>query len=270
MEPCIGLTRRTLLRMIGGALGAPLIGPLLAPIAACGGGPAPEHLTPTPRGVRELAAGPKGTGGAAEPTSAASGVQPLGLSRGERDGVLVLPDRAGPVPLILMLHGAGGTGRRAVRLLGPAAPLGCAIVAPDARGQTWDAVMGKFGPDVRFIERALAEAGTRCSLDGRYAVAGFSDGATYALALGRANGDRFSHILAFSPGFLIQTHRLGTPRIYISHGRQDAVLPIASCSRVIVPQLEHDGYDVLYREFEGAHEAPPTVVREGIGRFLGA
>src|SRR5215216_166711 len=90
MEPCIGLTRRTLLRMIGGALGAPLIGPLLAPIAACGGGPAPEHLTPTPRGVRELAAGPKGTGGAAEPTSAASGVQPLGLNRGERDGVLVL------------------------------------------------------------------------------------------------------------------------------------------------------------------------------------
>jgi len=255
--------------MVGGALGGPLLAPLLAPFAACGGGPAPERLTPAPMGGRDLAAGPKGTGDSGEPRSTTGGVQRLGLSGGERDGVLVLPDRAEPAPLILMLHGAGGTGRRAVRLLGPAAPLGCAIVAPDARGQTWDAVMGKFGPDVRFIERALAEAGARCALDGRCAIAGFSDGATYALALGRANGDRFSHILAFSPGFLIGSHRLGTPRIYISHGRQDAVLPIASCSRLIVPRLEHDGYKVLYREFEGTHEAPPTVVREGIGHFLG-
>ena len=180
----------------------------------------------------------------------APGVQPLGLG-GERDGVLVVPEHEGPMPLILMLHGAGGTGRRAVRLLGPmAAELGCAVLAPDSRGATWDAVTGAFGPDVRFLERALADA------------------ATYALALGRANGDRFSHLLAFSPGFLIPARRVGSPRIFVSHGRQDDVLPIASCSRVMVPRLRRDGYEVRYREFDGGHEAPPTVMREGVGFFL--
>jgi phospholipase/carboxylesterase len=255
------LTRRELLRLAGGALGVPLGTSLALPLAvatsACGG-QAPERLVPAP------------VANAAPPAPrAAPGVQPLGLG-GERDGVLVVPEREGPVTLILMLHGAGGTGRRAARLLGPmAAELGCAVLSPDSRGATWDAVMGAFGPDVRFLERALGEAAARCELaPGRVAVAGFSDGATYALALGRANGDRFSHLLAFSPGFLIPARRVGAPRIFISHGRQDDVLPIASCSRVMVPRLQRDGYEVRYREFDGGHEVPPTVMREGVGFFL--
>lgn len=32
--------------------------------------------------------------------------------------------------------------------------------------------------------------------------AGFSDGASYALSLGLPNGNLFSHIVAFSPGFM--------------------------------------------------------------------
>jgi phospholipase/carboxylesterase len=252
------LTRRELLRLAGGALGVPLGASLAAMAGSACGGQAPERLMPAPAGDNAPPA-----------PRAAPGVQPLGLG-GERDGVLVLPERAGPVPLILMLHGAGGTGRRAARLLGPmAAELGCAVLAPDSRESTWDAVTGAFGPDVHFLERALAEAAARCEVaPGRVAAAGFSDGATYALALGRANGDRFSHLLAFSPGFLIPTRRVGAPRIFVSHGRQDDVLPIASCSRVMVPRLQRDGYEVRYREFDGGHEAPPTVMREGVGFFL--
>jgi len=256
------LARRELLRLAGGALwvplGASIASPLVALAASGCGGQAPERLAPAP---------------AADDAPRASrttpGIQPLGLG-GERDGVLVVPEREGPMPLILMLHGAGGTGRRAVRLLGPmAAELGCAVLSPDSRGATWDAVTGAFGPDVRFLERALADAATRCEVaPGRVAAAGFSDGATYALALGRANGDRFSHLLAFSPGFLIPARRVGSPRIFVSHGRQDDVLPIASCSRVMVPRLRRDGYEVRYREFDGGHEAPPTVMREGMGFFL--
>jgi phospholipase/carboxylesterase len=256
------LTRRELLRVAGGALGVPLGTSLALPLAAVAasacGGQAPERLVPAPA-ANDAPRFPR----------AAPGVQPLGLG-GERDGVLVVPEREGPVSLILMLHGAGGTGRRAARLLGPmAAELGCAVLSPDSRGGTWDAVTGAFGPDVRYLERALAEAAVRCELaPGRVAVAGFSDGATYALALGCANGDRFSHLLAFSPGFLIPARRVGVPRIFISHGRQDDVLPIASCSRVMVPRLQRDGYEVRYREFDGGHEVPPTVMREGVGFFL--
>jgi phospholipase/carboxylesterase len=251
-------TRRELLRLAGGSLGLPLASPLAAVIAGGCGGQAAERLAPLPAADNASRASP-----------AATGIQPLGLG-GERDGVLVVPEREGPIPLILMLHGAGGTGRRAVRVLGPmAAELGCAVLSPDSRGATWDGVRGAFGPDVRFLERALAEAAARCDLaPGRVAAAGFSDGATYALALGRANGDRFSHVLAFSPGFLIRARRVGAPRIFVSHGRQDDVLPIASCSRVMVPRLQRDGYDVRYREFDGGHDAPPTVMREGVGFFL--
>ena len=260
------LTRRELLRLASGALGVPIGVPLamslaspLAAVAASGcGGQAGERLAPAPAADDAPRVRP-----------AVPGLQPLGLG-GERDGVLVVPEREGPVPLILMLHGAGGTGRRAVRLLGPmAAKLGCAVLSPDSRGSTWDALTGGFGPDVRFLERALAEAAGRCDVaPGRVAAAGFSDGATYALALGRANGDRFSHVLAFSPGFLIPARRVGGPRIFVSHGRQDDVLPIATCSRVMVPRLQREGYEVRYREFDGGHEVPPTVMREGVGFFL--
>jgi phospholipase/carboxylesterase len=257
------LTRRELLRLAGDALGVPLAASLASPLAALAasgcGGQAAERLAPVPA-----------AGDAPRARPAGPGVQPLGLG-GERDGVFVVPGREGPVPLILMLHGAGGTGRRAVRMLGPmAAELGCAVLSPDSRGPTWDAVTGPYGPDVRFLERALAEAAARCEVaPGRVAAAGFSDGATYALALGRANGDRFSHLLAFSPGFLIPARRVGAPRIFVSHGRQDEVLPIDSCSRVMVPRLRRDGYEVHYREFEGGHEVPPPVLREGLGFFLG-
>lgn len=101
------------------------------------------------------------------------------------------------------------------------------------------------------------------------AAAGFSDGATYALALGRANGTLFSRIIAFSPGFLIPAHLRGSPRIFISHGRQDDVLLIDSCSRIIVPRLRRDGYDVTYREFDGEHEVPDAIVREALEWFVG-
>jgi poly(3-hydroxybutyrate) depolymerase len=43
----------------------------------------------------------------------------------------------------------------------------------------------------------------QCTVDPqRICVSGFSDGASYALSLGLANGDLFTHVAAFSPGFM--------------------------------------------------------------------
>ncbi len=62
---------------------------------------------------------------------------------------------------------------------------------------------GGFGPDVRFIDKALSKVFGSYRIDPSHlAVAGFSDGASYALSLGLPNGDLFSHIIAFSPGFM--------------------------------------------------------------------
>src|SRR3954470_6733279 len=71
----------------------------------------------------------------------------------------------------------------------------------------------------------------------RLAVAGFSDGASYALTLGLANGELFPHILAFSAGFFVPARRQGWPAIFVSHGRSDPVLPIDMCGRRVVEAL---------------------------------
>jgi predicted esterase len=98
----------------------------------------------------------------------------------------------------------------------------------------------------------------------RLAIAGFSDGATYALSVGLAQGLLFHHVLAFSPGFVIPAPRVGRPAIFISHGTADPVLPIDRCSRRIVPALRADGYPVRYHEFVGGHSVPASIATAAV------
>ena len=208
----------------------------------------------------------------ATPTATlAAGEHPLGLAS-DRDGLLRIPARYRPdtpAPLAVLLHGAGGRARRIVSLLGIADSLGVIVLAPESRGDsTWDAIRGDFGPDVDFVNRALAHTFARCAVDTRrIAIGGFSDGASYALSLGLDNGDLFTHILAFSPGFTANRNPLGRPRVFVSHGKQDEILPIASTSRRLVPALENGGYAVTYREFDGPHTVPPPIAHEGFVWF---
>jgi hypothetical protein len=46
------------------------------------------------------------------------------------------------------------------------------------------------------------------------------------LSLGIANGDLFDAVVAFSPGFAASMVQHGIPRLFISHGINDEVLPI--------------------------------------------
>lgn len=209
----------------------------------------------------------------ADDTPPAPGVQPLGLESG-RDGLLYVPagyalDR--PAPLALLLHGAGGSAHHGIGLfLDRADAAGLILVAPQSRRVTWDVISGGFGPDVAYVDRALEHVFARYAIDpGRVAIGGFSDGASYALSLGLTNGDLFTHVVAFSPGFSAPGHPHGAPRVYVSHGTDDAVLPIDRCSRRIVPVLQRAGYDTHYHEFDGSHTVPPGIVREALNWFLG-
>ena len=198
--------------------------------------------------------------------SLASGA--LGLGESGRDGVVQVPSTAasGPVPLLLFLHGATQSGAGMLRRIGPAADeAGVAVLAPDSRDTTWDAIRGGFGADVVFLNRALEHVFARLPVDpARLAIGGFSDGASYALSLGIANGDLFPRIVACSPGFVLPTTPAGRPRVFVSHGTADQILPIDQCSRVIVPRLRAMRYDVTFREFDGRHEMPPAIVREAL------
>lgn len=134
----------------------------------------------------------------------------------------------------------------------------------------WDRVRGRYGPDVAFIDRALAHTFSRYAVDrARLAVEGFSDGASYALSLGLDNGDLFTAVVAFSPGFCAPNRPEGEPQIFVSHGTRDETLPIDACSRRIVPLLERAGYAVTYREFDGPHAIPPAVEREAFAWLVG-
>ena len=196
----------------------------------------------------------------------------LGLFEG-RDGLLHVPagaDPARPMPLIVMLHGAGGEAGQSIPLLVQQAEQhDVLILAPESRERSWDIISGRdYGPDVAYLDRALERVFAWFEVS-RVAVAGFSDGASYALSLGLSNGDLFSDVLAFSPGFAAPDPILGRPRVFISHGDKDRVLPVARCGRAIAGRLKRAGYDVDYHEFDGGHFVPRPLVGAAVQRFLG-
>jgi phospholipase/carboxylesterase len=200
-------------------------------------------------------------------SSPGTGTRALGLGE-TRDAILQQPSggSSAPRPLLVLLHGAGGSGAGILRRLGSAAlDAEVAVLAPDSRNGTWDAIRGGFGRDVTFLNRALERVFETAPVDpARIAVGGFSDGATYALSLGLMNGDLFRRILAFSPGFVVGGAAQGRPAIFVSHGTVDRILPIDRCSRMIVSTLQRRGFNVTFREFEGGHEVPADIAREGM------
>ena len=187
---------------------------------------------------------------------------------GETRGLLYLPARrARPPGLLLLLHGARGGAVRIIERFEPAAErLGLILVAPDSGGRTWDVILGPgFGPDVAAIDEALGAVFDEHEVDReRIAIGGFSDGGTYALSLGVGNGQLFRAIIAYSPGYTAATRLAGRPRVFISHGTSDSVLPIDQTSRRIAPFLRKLGLDVRYVEFDGDHEVPEDIRAAGL------
>ncbi len=203
--------------------------------------------------------------------ASSNGLQSLRLGD-SRETLLYVPPKyqpGKPLPLILLLHGAGGNARGGMTPFLPAADkAGLILLAPSSRGRTWDVIIHNYGEDVRSINRALSHVFNSYAIDASHlAIGGFSDGASYALSLGLTNGDLFTHIIAFSPGFMVTTFRQGKPHVFISHGTHDTVLPIDRCSRRVVRQLRQEHYDVRYHEFDGPHTIPVEIVREAWNWF---
>jgi phospholipase/carboxylesterase len=211
----------------------------------------------------------------ARPGKVAGGAKPgitaLNL-RPQRDALLYVPSSAAdPAPLVLYLHGATGNEQQGIRRLSALADeYGFLLLSPASLEGTWDAIRSGYGPDVQLIDQALIKVFALRSVDpGKIAVCGFSDGASYALGLGMSNGDLFRQVVAFSPGFVPSGIEVsGTPRIFISHGTEDQILPIDTCSRRLVPKFKQAGYEVKFQEFDGPHTVPPEIARGAIEWFL--
>lgn len=256
MTTTMGMTRRAFVRGSLGLLATSGLAGCFKDLTAYEGGP---RLTARP--------------GTPSRMPVTGSVQDLGIGGG-RDGILYVPTTytpENPMPLFVALHGAGGEARNWASYPDRAEARGMILLAIDSRNRTWDVVTdGLFGPDARFLDEALAYTFERCAVDPQHiALGGFSDGASYALSLGVANGDLFNNLIAYSPGFITPGRPLtGMPRIFISHGRQDGVLPFNGSDQGLVPSMKSSGYDVTFHPFDGGHEVPPDVSAAALDWWL--
>src|SRR5262245_30297924 len=97
----------------------------------------------------------------------------------DRDGFVYVPAGSTsdkPLPLLLMLHGAGNTSLSVQYTFSHADELGVIVLAPDSRDErTWDGVLRSWGPDVDFIGQAVRQTVGRYAVDRtRLGVGGFS------------------------------------------------------------------------------------------------
>ncbi|KAI9019747.1 putative serine esterase [Hyaloraphidium curvatum] len=204
------------------------------------------------------------------------GRHPLNMG-GRKDGFVVVPntyDDAVPAAMLLSLHGATGTAIHQLSLFEQIADLANVIlVVPESRVYTWDLIASRgqgYGDDVAFLNHVLWRVFQTYNVNpDLVAVGGFSDGASYAASIGVSNGELFRTILANSPGFAAPLSAVGRPRVFVSHGNNDKVLPIAQCSRRLVPVLKNNGYTVEYVEFHGGHEVPKWIVELMVEWWLG-
>jgi phospholipase/carboxylesterase len=216
------------------------------------------------------------------PTGSPAGASSAGLQRlGGTNGLLYIPSsRRGnePLPLLILLHKSGGSPSNWFSGGHPeqrdsysayAEEGRFAILAPQASGPTWGVGPKTFGGDYATINSAIEMAFGRCAIDrNRLAIGGFSDGASYALSLGLANGDLFGNVIAFSPGYIVRSIGRGKPAVFIAHGLLDNILPIDVCSRPFVRSLRKNGYSVDFHEFSGGHQLLPAIADQAMAWLM--
>ena len=181
------------------------------------------------------------------------------------DAYVLVPDEP-PIGLLVFFHGAGGDASHSLALVGAEAEQRRLLaLLPSSAATTWDLLAGGLGPDAHAVDDAVTALRERHEV-ASVAFGGFSDGASYALSLGLARG--VDAVVAFSPGFVAPPSLAGRPRVWISHGDVDRVLPVERCGRRVARTLSDAGYDTTYVEFEGGHVVPPTFVGDALRWWL--
>jgi predicted esterase len=169
---------------------------------------------------------------------------------------------AAAVPLLVLLHGTGGSGRQILgRFIAQAKARGFAIVAPDSRqvqgAWTWE-VGDKPGEVTEDLNHVIATVewvtdSVNLQVDlTRVLIAGYSGGASSAPYIG-TNRRPFTQCAVLHGGAF--PGGLGTRRIpcWFSTGNSDPARPPAGVYKA-TSQLQALGFTTTYRTFAGAHE----------------
>jgi len=188
------------------------------------------------------------------------------ISNGQTQGYLLLPDVVDPdrsYPLLTVLHGAGRQDEMLVRAYRDEPERRQAVFfIPRSTSATWDLIIGEDRPDLDFLEHAYAEIYRRVPVDhARQALIGYSDGASYALAIGLSNPRIFSAIMGWAAGFVVfDPAGLAPddpkPRILLEHGSHDPIFPFEQIAVRNCAILRRLGNEVELRVDEGGVHWP--------------
>lgn len=105
-------------------------------------------------------------------------------------------DAQQPTPLLIVLHGTGGTGKATARQWrGAASRAGAILIAPDAIRPSGNGYAWVFRDESEwYVEHLIAEAKKEYAI-GPVILAGFSQGANIAMAMGRSHPDLFDAVI---------------------------------------------------------------------------
>ncbi|HJQ85720.1 MAG TPA: hypothetical protein VKA21_16655 [Candidatus Binatia bacterium] len=188
------------------------------------------------------------------------------ISNGTTTGYLLLPEPLDPqraYPLLTVFHGAGRQDELLVRAYrGEATHRDALFFIPRSTYPTWDLLVGQERHDLDFLEQAYGEIYRRVRVDHhRQALIGYSDGASYALAVGLSNPRLFSAVMGWAAGFVVFDRSAirptdPRPRIFLEHGTHDTLFPFEEIAVRNCDLLRSLGYDVELRVDEGGIHWP--------------
>ena len=161
----------------------------------------------------------------------------------------------------------------------------CLLLSIQSSGPTWDTIglvsaasrNGSaardqlFGADTGRVEQALSIALKAADADRRAVIlAGFSDGASYALSLGIANPAIVRGVIAFAPGFHLEPAAINPKqRLFIAHSPTDKMLSFERTRDDMVASLKKAGFDLSFRQFDGGHRVDKALLSDGVDYVLG-
>ena len=198
--------------------------------------------------------------------------------------LLRVPAESRGVPLVVGLHGKGGSADGFVPVWEAFAQPRPVLVVPEApyplllegghMGWSWDfpsrdpRLWARADPEVaRYILAVAREVRTARETGGVYLLA-HSQGVSYAFMAMVEDPGLVRGVIAFAgilPAEMLPDKSLAAAarrtRVFIAHGRQDQAIGLES-SRKAKERLERLGFDVILREFDGGHTIPPDVLQE--------
>lgn len=171
-------------------------------------------------------------------------------------------DAATPLPLVVALHGGHGHGRDFLWSWLREARARALVLSPTSRERTWS-IMGLPDVDAGPLRQMVDFVDDRYAVDRtRVLLTGMSDGGTYALLCGLAEGTPFTHLApacgALHP-FLLANGGLPRARgrpIYLIHGALDWMFPVPT-ARMTRDVLIAAGARLVYREIDDLSHTYP-------------